>query len=465
MTTLGSKEKPLRVAIVGSGPSGFYAADALLRADVDVVIDIFDRLPTPYGLVRHGVAPDHQKIKNVIKVYEGIATRPNVSFYGNISIGRDVTIDELREYYDALILAVGAETDRKLGIPGEDLPGSHTATEFVAWYNGHPDYRDHVFDLSCESAVVIGQGNVAVDVCRILAKTVEELKQTDIAQHALEALSHSKIKRIYMVGRRGPVQAKFTLLEIKEMGKLEDCDPVVLPEDMVYEDASRAELEDAGNKSQQKVVSVLEEFAQRTPEGKSRQLHILFRRSPKEIRGQGRVESIVLERNDLSGEPFKVKAVGTGETEQIPCGLVFRSVGYRGVGVPGVPFDERSGIIPNADGRVMKGDTPVPGLYVVGWIKRGPSGVIGTNKPDSQATVSAVLQDLPNLTPCEHRNTLELLNLLDSRGVRVVTFGDWKRVDAHEIERGRPLGKPREKLTSVRSMLELLTRDTGKENT
>lgn len=456
MSTLGSSEQPLRVAIVGSGPSGFYAADALLRADVHVVIDIFDRLATPYGLVRHGVAPDHQKIKNVIKVYEGIASQSNVSFYGNITIGRDVTIDELREYYDAVILAVGAETDRRLGIPGEDLPGSHTATEFVAWYNGHPDYFDREFDLSAESAVVIGQGNVAVDVCRILSKTVEELKETDIAQHALDALSKSNIKNVYMVGRRGPVQAKFTLLEIKEMGRLEDCDPIVVAEDLEYDDASRAELEDPGNKSQQKVVSVLEEFGKRAPEGKTRKLHILFRRSPKEIRGTERVESIVLERNTLQGEPFKIRAVGTGETEEIPCGLVFRSVGYRGIAVPGVPFDENAGVIPNADGRVKDGDAPVPGLYVVGWIKRGPSGVIGTNKPDSQATVASLLEDARTLQPCPNRKTETLLNTLHERGVRVITFGDWKRVDAHEIERGQAVGKPREKLTSVQSILDLL---------
>lgn len=458
MSTLGSKEQPLRVAIVGSGPSGFYAADALLRADVEVVIDIFDRLPTPYGLVRHGVAPDHQKIKNVIKVYEGIASKPNVSFYGNVAIGRDVTVEELHDYYDAVIFAVGAETDRRLGIPGEDLPGSHTATEFVAWYNGHPDYRDRTFDLSAETAVIIGQGNVAVDVCRILSKTVDELKETDIAQHALDALAKSNIKRVYMVGRRGPVQAKFTLLEIKEMGKLEDCDPIVLPEDLDFDDASRAELEDPGNKSQQKVVSVLEEFGRRRPEGKNRQLHIVFRRSPREIRGTDRVESIVLERNTLSGEPFKIKAVGTGETEEIPCGLVFRSVGYRGLAVPGVPFDENAGVIPNADGRVMNGDAPAPGLYVVGWIKRGPSGVIGTNKPDSQATVASLLEDLPNLTPSPHRETAELLDTIADRGVRVITFGDWKRVDEHEVERGQALGKPREKFTSIKAILDLLHR-------
>ena len=456
MTKLGASERPLRVAIVGSGPSGFYAAQALIKAGIEVQIDIFDRLPCPYGLVRLGVAPDHQKIKNVIGVFERIAAKPNCRFLGNVTVGRDVTIQELRRHYDALIFANGAESDRRLNIPGEDLAGSHTATEFVAWYNGHPDYRDREFDLSKETAVVIGQGNVAVDVCRILAKTVDELKYTDIAQHALDALAESRVKDIYMVGRRGPVQAKFTQLEIKEMGQLEDCDPIVQAEDLQFDPVSQAEYDDPNNKSAQRIIPILTELASRKGAEKARRLHILFKKSPVEIRGGERVQSIVLENNELVGEPFAVKARGTGATEELACGLLFRSVGYRGVPMPGVPFDDERGIVPNEEGRVMDGGGAVRGLYAAGWIKRGPSGVIGTNKPDSQETVSALLEDLPNLEPCQTPETDQILDLLAERGVRVVSFEDWKKIDQVEIQRGQEKGKPREKFPSTGEMLAAL---------
>ena len=456
MTKIGSLDRPLRVAIIGSGPSGFYAAQALMKAEIEVQIDILERLPSPYGLVRLGVAPDHQKIKNVIGLFERIAAKPNCRFLGNVTVGRDITVEELRRHYDALIFANGAETDRRLNIPGEDLPGSYTATEFVAWYNGHPDYRDREFDLSAETAVVIGQGNVAIDVCRILAKTVDELKHTDIAQHALDALAESRIKDIYMVGRRGPVQAKFTQLEIKEMGQLADCDPVVQAEDLQFDPASQAEYDDPENKSAKRIVPILEEFAAREPSGKTRRLHILFKQSPVEIKGNGRLQSIVLECNELVGEPFAVKARGTGEKEELACGLVFRSVGYRGVALPGVPFDEQRGVIPNEDGRVLDDGTPVSGLYAVGWIKRGPSGVIGTNKPDSRATVASLLQDLPDLEACPVPESDKVLTLLKERGVRIVSFEDWQKIDAAEVERGQASGKPREKYLTVEEMLATL---------
>ena len=453
---LGTQERPLRVAVIGSGPSGFYAAQALMKAEIEVEIDIVERLPSPYGLVRLGVAPDHPKIKNVIGVFERIAAKPNCRFLGNVTVGRDIAVEELRRHYDALIFANGAETDRRLNIPGEDLPGSYTATEFVAWYNGHPDYRDREFDLSQETAVVIGQGNVAIDVCRILAKTADELKHTDIAQRALDALAESRIKDIYMVGRRGPVQAKFTQLEIKEMGQLADCDPVVRAEDLQFDPASQAEYDDPKNKAAKRIVPILRDFAARELSGKARKLHIVFKQSPAEIKGDGRVQSIVLERNELVGEAFSLKARGTGETEELACGLVFRSVGYRGVPLPGVPFDEQRGVIPNEDGRVLDDETPVSGLYAVGWIKRGPSGVIGTNKPDSRATVASLLQDLPNLQPCPDPETDKVLALLKDRGVRVVSFEDWQIIDAAEVERGQASGKPREKYPSVEEMLATL---------
>jgi ferredoxin/flavodoxin---NADP+ reductase len=452
MSELGSESRPLRVSIIGSGPSGFYAADALLKSEVSTVVDMFERLPNPYGLVRTGVAPDHAKIKNVAKVYERIAAKPGFRYFGNVEFGKDVGLEELEQHYDAIIFANGAETDRNLNIPGEDLVGSHPATAFVGWYNGHPDFRDLEFDFSTETAVIIGQGNVAVDICRILCKTVEELKTTDIAQHALDQLAESKIKFVHMIGRRGPVQAKFTQIEIRELGRLEDCDTHIDLEAFDFDEASQQELDDPSNKLASKNVTVMRDIAETNPHGKSRELDIDFCLSPIEIKGDGRVESIVFEKNKLVGEPFKLKAVGTGELEEMPCGLVFRSVGYHGVPLPGVPFDEKRGIFPNENGRIIGHD----GLYAVGWIKRGPSGIIGTNKPDSQATVAQLLEDLSELRPCAKPETDSLIQSLRDKGVRVISYEDWHKIDAVEIERGQVVGKPREKITRVSEMLELL---------
>ena len=450
---LGSERCPLRVAIVGSGPSGFYAADALFKSGRNVMVDMFERLPTPYGLVRLGVAPDHQKIKSSIRVYEKIAQNPAFGFWGNVKVGHDLLVDELRQYYDAIIFAVGAETDRRLNVPGEDLPGSHTATEFVGWYNGHPDYRDRQFNFDTESAVVIGQGNVAVDVCRILAKSVDELKSTDIVQYALDALAESRIRDIYMVGRRGPAQAKFTQLEVKELGRLADCHPVVDPADMALDALSREEANHPDNHHALRILPELENFARRANENKAKRLHFRFLRSPAEITGNGRVEKIVLEKNELVGEPFNLSARGTGKFEEINCGLLFRSVGYVGVPMPGLPFDERRGTIFNIDGRVVDQDQPIPGIYVAGWIKRGASGVIGTNKPDSASTVEALIDDLPSLPPASNRSSENLEKLLNERGVKVISFSDWEKIDHEERERGQAAGKPREKFTKIEEML------------
>ena len=450
---------PLRVAVVGSGPAGFYAAETLLRSpETAAEVDLFDRLPTPYGLVRGGVAPDHPKIKTVTRIFDRIAAHEGFQFFGNVQVGRDIAVDELRQYYDAVLFACGAETDRRLEVPGESLPGSHTATEFVGWYNGHPDYCDRVFDLASEVAVIVGQGNVAVDVCRILSKTVNELKDTDIAQHALEALAASRIRRIYLVGRRGPVQAKFTSQELRELGALEACAPVVDPGELELDPVSQAELDDPNNKHSQKNVSILREFAERRPADTPRQCYIRFLRSPVEIRGADHVESVVLEKNTLEGEAFHLRARGTGETEQIPCGLVFRSVGYRGVPIPGVPFDEEQGIFPNIGGRIAADGQPIAGLYACGWIKRGPSGIIGNNKPDSAETVKALLDDMPSLPPCPRRDSLDVARLLRDRGVRVVTYADWQAIDAEEIARGQQAGKPREKFTRLEDFLEVCRR-------
>jgi len=342
-----------------------------------------------------------------------------------------------------------------LDIPGEDLPGSYTATEFVGWYNGHPDFRDRTFDLSHEVAVVVGQGNVAMDVCRILAKNVDELRETDIAEHALEVLAESNVREIHMIGRRGPVQAKFTRPEMKEMGTLSDCDPVVDPADLELDPVSQAELDDPRNKHGQNNLALLREFASRSP-SKPKRYHVRFLLSPVELAGEDRVERVVFERNRLEGTPFEQWAVGTGATEEMPCGIVFRSVGYRGDPLPGVPFDEKRGVFVNDGGRIARAGAPVPGLYATGWIKRGPTGIIGTNKPDSAETVKAVLEDLPHLSPCRIPDTEAVRALLQSRDVRVVDYADWQRIDRAEIERGEARGKPREKFVTVEDMLAVL---------
>jgi len=452
---LGTPERPLRVAIVGSGPSGFYAAESLLTGALIVKVDMLDRLPAPYGLVRYGVAPDHPKIKNVIKVYEKAASHERFSFIGNVHVGKDISVENLKKYYDAIIFACGAETDKKLGISGEDLPGSHTATEFVAWYNGHPDHRHKKFDLSSEIAVIIGQGNVSMDVGRILCKTVDELKETDIAQHALETLSESKIKTVYLIGRRGPVQAAFTPVEIREFGELKDCDPVVDPKDLELSPASQKELDDPQNNSRKKNFETLQKLST-LQRSKSRKIVIQFYKSPVEITGSGKVEKIILEKNELTGEADNQKAIGTGKKETLSCGLVFRSVGYSGKPVAGVPFDEKKGLIPNQKGRVMQDQQVLKGLYAVGWIKRGANGVIGTNKPDSEETVKSLLEDIGQLEPCSEPSTENVFNFLKSKGVRVVGFNDWKKIDTAEIERGKLVGKPREKFTSVEDMLKAI---------
>ena len=457
MSELGTASRPLRVAIVGSGPSGFYAAEALFKSKVDVHVDMFDRLPTPYGLVRGGVAPDHQKIKNVTRVYEKIATKnEHFAFLGNVTVGSDIKVEELRSYYDAILFACGAESDRRLNIPGEDLPGSYTATEFVGWYNGHPDYREREFDLSGKVAIVIGQGNVAMDVSRVLAKTTEELASTDIADFALDALGKSNIREVYVVGRRGPVQAKFTPPEIREIGELVDCDPVVAAADMELNEASQAELDAPESNHQRKNFDVLKEFSTREAGDKSRRYHLEFCLSPIEIRGDGRVQQVVFRKNRLAGEPFNQWSEGTEETITLDCDIFFRSVGYRGTALPGVPFDEKKGIFPNRQGRIVDGDEALPGMYVAGWIKRGPSGIIGTNKPDSQATVEVLLEDVPSLSPCAEPNSDSVRKLLAERGVRVVSFADWQKIDAAEIAAGERVGKPREKLTTIAEMLAVL---------
>ncbi len=457
MSSLGTPDRPLRVAIVGSGPSGFYAAADLLSQKLSVKVDMFEKLPVPFGLVRYGVAPDHLKIKNVTKVFEKTAENPNFTFLGNVTVGKNITVFELKKFYDAVIFTIGAEADRRLGINGEDLVGSYTATEFVAWYNGHPDFQDHHFDFSQEVAVIIGQGNVAMDVARILCKTPEELKGTDINQHALDILAESKIKEVHVYGRRGPVQASFTAHEIKEMGELADCYPVVDPKDLDLNKESQQELEDPANAGKKKNFEILQHFTTITHNNRKRKFVMHFRKSPIEILGKGHVQKAKFEINKLVGAPNAQKVRGTGKFEEIDCGIVFRSVGYRGIPIKGLPFSDQYGIIPNQAGRVMDSEVIYTGWYVAGWIKRGATGIIGTNKPCSEETVKSLLEDLEHLNPCEVPSTDEVLKFLKDREVRVVSFVDWKKIDAAEIDRGVKLGKPREKFARVTGMLSAIS--------
>ncbi|WP_020186245.1 FAD-dependent oxidoreductase [Methylopila sp. 73B] len=441
---------PLKVAVVGSGPSGFYAAEALLAAGAEV--DLIERLPTPFGLVRFGVAPDHPKLKQVCQNFTEIASHERFAFFGNVTLGSDVAVDELRELYDAVVVASGASADRKLGVPGEDLAGSWSATEFVAWYNGHPDFRDRTFDLSGDAAVILGQGNVAIDVCRLLSKSADELRQTDISAHALEALAESHIRDIHLVGRRGPAQAKWTAKELRELGLLTEAEVALEPADLVLGAACEAELSDPRGQSAAQSFKILKTFQARAAGQKRKTIHLRFNLNPAAIEGQGRVESVIFERCSLTGEPFAQVATPTGETAAIAAAAVFRSVGYRGVMTEGLPFDARSGAIPHDRGRVLETGAPVPGVYVAGWIKRGPSGVIGVNRACSLETIESLLADIVRPSPGKVGRRA-LASLLEKRKTHAVDFNGWKRIDAAERQIGSENGKPREKLTSIADML------------
>ncbi len=455
-------ERSLRVAIVGSGPAGFYAAEQLLAAK-DVAVDMFERLPTPWGLVRAGVAPDHPKIKAVTRRYEKTAAHERFRFFGNVEVGSDVTVEELRRHYDAVLYAFGASGDRRLGIPGEELPGSHASTEFVAWYNGHPDHCDREFDLSGETAVVVGNGNVALDVARMLALPRELLAVTDVADHALEALADSGVKEVVVLGRRGPAQAAFTTPELIELSELADADVIVDPGDCELDPAGERSVEEADAQVKKK-VQVLRDYAAAPPRGRERRIVLRFFASPLEILGDERVEGVRVARTELDAS---LRAVVTDRTETIPCQLVFRSVGYRGKPLPGVPFDERSATVPNDHGRVLSepGGQQRPGEYVSGWIKRGPSGIIGTNKKDSQDTVDALLADYAAGTiPAAAIDDPDAIEtLLAERKPDHIVYAHWEAIDRHERTAGEPHGRPRVKLTRVEHLLDAarsaLTRD------
>ncbi len=455
----GTPDNPLRVAVVGSGPAGFYATGHLLAAkDVTAAVDLYDRLPTPFGLVRAGVAPDHPKIKSVTRVYEKTAARERFRFFGNVEVGRDVTHAELKEHYHAVVYAYGCERDRHMGIDGEDLPGSWAATEFVAWYNGHPDYQDLEFDLSARRAVVIGNGNVAMDVARMLVLPREELDTTDTTDAAIDAIAESGVEEVVIVGRRGPAQAAFTNPELRELGELTDADVIVDPAEVELDDHSARSIEGDGEITHRRNVEILADYARRTPAGKPKRVVLRFLRSPVAIHGDGKVESIELVRNQLEhGGDGGLRAQSTGEHETLECGLVFRSIGYRGAPIEGVPFDEWHGTIPNEEGRIVNPETQssIAGEYVAGWIKRGPSGVIGTNKRDAQETVEHVLDDLAEgrLADPAAAEPDGILALVRERQPDLVAYAGWEAIDAAEKAAGEPLGRPRVKLTSVSEML------------
>jgi ferredoxin/flavodoxin---NADP+ reductase len=463
---------PLRIAVVGSGPAGFYAAGHLLAHSSDRFdVDMFERLPTPWGLVRSGVAPDHPKIKSVTRIYERTAAHPRFRFFGNVTFGEHVSRADLLSHYHAIVYATGSPSDRPLGIPGEDLPGSHAATEFVGWYNGHPDHTDLEVDLlSAERAVVIGNGNVALDVARMLVLAPSELAPTDTANHALDVLARSGVREVVVAGRRGPAQAAFTNPELRELGELSDADIVVDPDELDRALAI-ADPDAAEDATSRRNVDILRSYAARPLSGHSRRIILRFLLSPTALipDDDGRLGAVELVRNRLIPTPDGgLRAKPTDERETIPSGLVFRAIGYRGIPLPDVPFDERAGTIPNDCGRVLDpaSGAPLPGEYVVGWIKRGPSGVIGTNKKDAQETVDAIFADLPSgdsgpadSAPVGHvPDTLDpdaVEMLLRDRQPELVTYAGWESIDRHERALGESSGRPRVKLTRLDELLRV----------
>ncbi len=454
----------LRVAIVGAGPAGFYTVQHLLQECGHAVeIDMFDRLPTPYGLVRTGVAPDHPKIKAVTKLYDRLASQPEFRFFGNIEYGRHLTLDDLRAHYDQVVFSIGAQADRWLGIPGENLIGVYSAREFVAWYNGNPDYAHDTFELDAKAAMVIGVGNVAADVARILCRVHDKLAETDIADHALAALDESQVRTVHVVGRRGPVQAKFSPPEIRELGELVDAETSIPASDFELDEHSQRELDEAPANSElrRKYAALLALRENREPH-KHRKLILRFQLSPVEILGDenGRARAVRLERNELAlNTNGEVVTRATGVYEEIEAGLVFRSVGYKGEAIPGLPFDERAGVLPNKAGKVFDpaGGEAVPGVYAAGWIKRGPSGLIGSNKVCARETVDTMMADINRgaVASAPRRDAAEVDEMLASRGLRFVTYEDWLAIDAAEVEAGRGQGRPRVKFTEREDFLRV----------
>ena len=444
--------RALRVAVIGSGPSGMYAADALVsQTDVPVTVDVIDKLPVPFGLVRYGVAPDHHSIRSVRDTLDKILDKPGVRFVGNLEVGTDISVAELHEYFDAVIFTYGASRDRRLGIPGEDLAGSVAATDFVAWYCGHPEADRAEFESlvpTATSAVVVGVGNVAVDVTRVLGKTVAELNDTDMPQHVFDTLDKSGITDIYVLGRRGPAQATFTTKELKELGELADADVIIDPAVMELDAFSLEQA--ASDKATARNVEVMREWSTRTPEGKRRRIHMHFFARPVEMAGDDRVRQVVVERTALDSTGG---ASGTGEMYTVDADFVVRSVGYRGTALDEVPFDSGKNVIPSVEGRVQRDGVTVPGEYVAGWIKRGPTGIIGTNKKCAVGTVASLIEDVSaNLLPAASRGTIEEF---DARiaAVETVDTEGWRSIDKAERALGESAGRARTSIHTADGML------------
>ena len=451
------------IAVIGSGPAGFYATGELFRQQSwSIKVDMIDRLPTPYGLVRGGVAPDHQKIKSVTKIYNRIAENENFRFFGNVEFGSDILRSDVLEFYDAVIYAVGSPSDRSLGIPGEELPGSHSATEFVAWYNGHPDFREHKFNLSVKDVFIIGMGNVALDVARILAKTPEELSKTDIADYALETLFESQIEDIWLVGRRGPLQAAFTPVEAREFLELDSADVMLEGDHLRLDTESQRILETDASKDTRKNIEILKQISEKNSSNKKKRVHFLFLASPLEILGNDRVEKIRMVRNELVMQDDGIlRPQATGDLMEENAGLIFRSIGYHGNPLVDVPFDHNTGTIPNECGQIIdehKDKSLCTREYVAGWIKRGPTGVIGTNKQDAVETVHRLLETIlqEQIEPRHQIDSSGFESLLKERNVDFVSFEDWKLLDEYETESGQAQERPRVKVTSIEKMLETI---------
>ena len=460
---VGSAARPLKAAIIGSGPSGFYAAEGLLKREgLDVEVDMFEYLPTPYGLVRAGVAPDHQAIKSISNIYERIAQLSNFNFWGNVEFGKDVSIQELEARFDLVIFALGAQSDRALCIQGEQLQGCHSATAFVGWYNGHPDYRDYPLDLSCKRAVIIGMGNVATDIARILALSPAEMAQTDLPDYAVKALLNSQIEEVEIVARRGPLQAAFTPVGVRKYPDLEQAQACVDPAELQLEAASQALLAQTQDKRLLRNLEFLQQISANRPGSKQKTIRFLFRRSPLEIIGaDGRVTGISLAKNELFADEQGKLGLSVSEASELhSAGLVFNSIGYQVKPVNGVQLDPGRGVIANREGRLLDLATnqPIPRRYVVGWAKRGANGVIGTNKQDSLATLECLFEDLAQYPACPAAQPPleDTAAWLSRKGIRFVRFDEWQQIDAAELSHGEREGKPREKITSVQQMIEIL---------
>ena len=451
-----------RVAVVGSGPAAFYTAEALFKSGVEgVTVDLFDRLPVPFGLVRGGVAPDHQKIKNVVKVYDKIAANDGFRFLGNVRLGRDITVADLTEHYHQIVYAFGCESDNRLGLAGEDLRGVYAATDFVGWYNGHPDHRHHEFDLAnARRVALVGNGNVAMDVARVLLRSTDELAKTDIAEHCLPTLRESQVEEVVLLGRRGPAQAAFSPKEIQEIDELPDVDVIVRQEDAALDAISEQWIAEAP-RSHKRNVDFLQMRAQAEDSNASTRLHCRFLVAPVELHGNdGRLTAVTIEHMQLEADDHGTpRPRATGERERLDVDLLFKAIGYRGEPVPGVPFEERKGIVPNHEGRVLEqvGGPVRVGHYAAGWCKRGPTGLIGTNSIDAKQTVTAMCEDRQQgnmLAPVCGGD--DIRDRLAERGIDVVSWSDWQRLDAWECEQGVQRGRLRHKLTSVDEMMTVI---------